>query len=256
MPTVEKNLQKVSNRRGRNRHLGGRHGHTGPIENSRINQSRWYDPSVGRWLSEDPIGFAAGDANLNRYCGNEPTKATDPTGLADELFSQQLHASNTSNGEQLVYTPEGGTRAYNHEPPPPPLPTVTVPTPFVIPREDDDEAGEEHADSNGNEDGCEMTEATKPSYDWPEFDYDLLGIGGTLASNHWHRTVSANGTDTTQEGWGVAELNPDGTVTERMPPEWRKNYPPDIVDQIEEGESHIEGPGWPDVDRNGELDVP
>ncbi len=28
------------------------------------NLHRWYDPVTGRWASEDPIGFAAGDANL------------------------------------------------------------------------------------------------------------------------------------------------------------------------------------------------
>jgi hypothetical protein len=32
-------------------------------------------------MSEDPIGFAAGDANLGRYVGNEPTKYVDPSGL-------------------------------------------------------------------------------------------------------------------------------------------------------------------------------
>lgn len=30
------------------------------------NLNRWYDASVGRWLSEAPIGFAAGDENLYR----------------------------------------------------------------------------------------------------------------------------------------------------------------------------------------------
>lgn len=42
---------------------------------------RWYDAQIGRWLSEDPIGFGAGDANINRYVGNSPTNGTDPTGL-------------------------------------------------------------------------------------------------------------------------------------------------------------------------------
>ena len=37
---------------------------------------------MGRWLSQDPIGFAAGDANLYRYVGNGATNAVDPTGLA------------------------------------------------------------------------------------------------------------------------------------------------------------------------------
>ena len=44
------------------------------------NLNRWYDPVIGRWLSEDPIGFEGGDANLHRYCGNGPVHATDPTG--------------------------------------------------------------------------------------------------------------------------------------------------------------------------------
>ncbi len=40
-----------------------------------------YDPTIGRWISEDPIGFAGGDPNLYRYVGNSPTNATDPSGL-------------------------------------------------------------------------------------------------------------------------------------------------------------------------------
>jgi len=46
------------------------------------NLNRWYDARVGRWLSEDPLGFAAGDANLSRYVGNEPNGEVDPYGLA------------------------------------------------------------------------------------------------------------------------------------------------------------------------------
>jgi len=45
------------------------------------NRARFYDPAVGRFVSEDPIGFDAGDANLYRYVGNEPTSSTDPSGL-------------------------------------------------------------------------------------------------------------------------------------------------------------------------------
>ena len=47
------------------------------------NLNRWYDPNLGKWISQDPIGFAAGDANLYRYVGNGPTNATDPSGLED-----------------------------------------------------------------------------------------------------------------------------------------------------------------------------
>jgi RHS repeat-associated protein len=45
------------------------------------NLNRWYDARVGRWLSEDPIGFNAGDANLYRYVGNGPVNGVDPSGL-------------------------------------------------------------------------------------------------------------------------------------------------------------------------------
>ncbi len=43
-------------------------------------RARYYDPRTGRFISEDPIGFAAGDTNLSRYVGNSPTNLTDPTG--------------------------------------------------------------------------------------------------------------------------------------------------------------------------------
>ena len=45
------------------------------------NLNRWYDFRVGRWLSEDPIGFNGGDGNLYRYVGNVATRAQDFLGL-------------------------------------------------------------------------------------------------------------------------------------------------------------------------------
>ena len=43
------------------------------------NRARWFDPATGRWLSNDPMGFAAGDVNLQRYVGNGAPNATDPS---------------------------------------------------------------------------------------------------------------------------------------------------------------------------------
>jgi RHS repeat-associated protein len=43
-------------------------------------RARYYDPKVGRFISEDPLGFGAGDTNLYRYVNNSPTNFTDPTG--------------------------------------------------------------------------------------------------------------------------------------------------------------------------------
>ncbi len=45
------------------------------------NRARYYDPTTGRWTSEDPLGLAAGDDNLYRYVNNDPTNASDPSGL-------------------------------------------------------------------------------------------------------------------------------------------------------------------------------
>jgi RHS repeat-associated protein len=45
---------------------------------------RYYDPFNGKFIQEDKIGFAGGDANLNRYVRNNSINYTDPTGY-DEL---------------------------------------------------------------------------------------------------------------------------------------------------------------------------
>ena len=46
--------------------------------------NRVENPGTGRWTSQDPLGFAAGDSNLDRYVNNGPTVSNDPAGLADE----------------------------------------------------------------------------------------------------------------------------------------------------------------------------
>jgi RHS repeat-associated protein len=43
-------------------------------------RARYYDPTLQRFISEDPIGFAAGDLNLYGYTNNSPTNFRDPTG--------------------------------------------------------------------------------------------------------------------------------------------------------------------------------
>jgi RHS repeat-associated protein len=44
-------------------------------------RARWYDPQMGRFISEDPIGFGGGDVNLYAYVGNNPLRYNDPLGL-------------------------------------------------------------------------------------------------------------------------------------------------------------------------------
>ena len=43
--------------------------------------ARYYNSVVGRFVSPDPKGFAAGDTSLYRYVGNCPTDRVDPTGM-------------------------------------------------------------------------------------------------------------------------------------------------------------------------------
>jgi RHS repeat-associated protein len=50
-------------------------------------RARYYAPKIGRFLSQDPIGFAAGP-NFYNYVGNRPVTLIDPLGLYsfDELL--------------------------------------------------------------------------------------------------------------------------------------------------------------------------
>jgi RHS repeat-associated protein len=67
-----------------NPNYGDRFGFTGREFDSntglQINGERWYDPITARWMSQDPLDFAAGDSNLYRYVSNTPLNATDPSG--------------------------------------------------------------------------------------------------------------------------------------------------------------------------------
>ncbi|MBK7707008.1 MAG: RHS repeat-associated core domain-containing protein [Acidobacteria bacterium] len=55
-------------------------------------RARWYDSNLGRFISEDPIGFAGGDVNLYGYVGNKPVSYSDPFGF-DEYTMMERFAS-------------------------------------------------------------------------------------------------------------------------------------------------------------------
>lgn len=48
--------------------------------------ARYYDPQVGRFISEDPIGFGGGDVNLYAYVKNNPINYIDPNGRGREVL--------------------------------------------------------------------------------------------------------------------------------------------------------------------------
>jgi len=85
------------------------------------NLNRWYDAKVGRWASEDPIGFNGKDTNVSRYVGNSPTNATDPRGLvplricvaiydAEDKGSEDWNPSVPNKGPDGVATAVGFER--------------------------------------------------------------------------------------------------------------------------------------------------
>jgi RHS repeat-associated protein len=47
-------------------------------------RARYYDPDIGRFISEDPIGFGGGDVNLYAYVKNNPVNWIDPKGLYND----------------------------------------------------------------------------------------------------------------------------------------------------------------------------
>src|SRR6185312_2421129 len=76
------------------------------------NRARYYDPSVGRFLSEDPIGFQGG-TNFYDYVSNNPVAFIDPFGLSAQdveklrtLFNATLQQM-TKDGFRTDAKPEG-----------------------------------------------------------------------------------------------------------------------------------------------------
>ncbi len=53
-------------------------------------RARAYNPTLGRFMSEDPKGFDAGDYNLFRYVHNDPLDRVDPMGLGDESVNAKM----------------------------------------------------------------------------------------------------------------------------------------------------------------------
>lgn len=77
-------------------------------------RNRWYDPTTGRFLTQDPIGLAGG-VNLYEYAGSNPVSYSDPYGLCEPfctaldaaLLAADINDANTnglnwSNGTGIV----------------------------------------------------------------------------------------------------------------------------------------------------------
>ncbi len=63
------------------------------------NRARYYDPAVGRFISEDPARLSAG-MNLYAYAGNDPMNGRDPSGLCG------------TSGDPETWNPKSYTESY------------------------------------------------------------------------------------------------------------------------------------------------
>lgn len=66
-------------------------------------KARYYDPNVGRFISEDPIGFAGGDVNVSAYVQNNPIMLIDPNGK--DAVSATLGGISAAAGLVALYPP-------------------------------------------------------------------------------------------------------------------------------------------------------
>jgi RHS repeat-associated protein len=61
----------------------------GPEADVYYMRARWYEPTSGRFLSEDPIGLYGG-INSYVYAGDDPINASDPTGMQCLVDQQEM----------------------------------------------------------------------------------------------------------------------------------------------------------------------
>jgi RHS repeat-associated protein len=96
-------------------------------------RARYYDSGVGRFISEDPIGFGAGDANLYRYVGNSPVNAIDPSGLQEDSPIQRVFGGLLQGLYNFLTRPSSPPIAPPTTPPLVPPPVSPSPSPSTTP---------------------------------------------------------------------------------------------------------------------------
>lgn len=70
-----------------------------------FNRGRYYDPELGIFINEDPIGFSGGTPNLYGYVENNPINAIDPFGTTSNELVALLNIAQprSSNPEETIY---------------------------------------------------------------------------------------------------------------------------------------------------------
>jgi RHS repeat-associated protein len=71
-------------------HQGGRYERYSDAAGMYLFRNRDYSPTLGRWLEQDPAGYAGSGPNLYQALGSAPTVYVDPSGLWCSLNAQAL----------------------------------------------------------------------------------------------------------------------------------------------------------------------
>jgi RHS repeat-associated protein len=105
-----------------------------------FNRARYYDPQVGRFLSEDPIRFRGG-ANFYAYTRNNPVVLIDPLGYQGcnaEQWAQSPHACAGPQDPDAPYQGQDGlwynVPEWRQPDPTPPLPSSAPAIPTTPPQ--------------------------------------------------------------------------------------------------------------------------
>ncbi|MBF6560627.1 MAG: RHS repeat-associated core domain-containing protein [Candidatus Binataceae bacterium] len=89
-----------------------------------FNRARYYNPTYQRFVSQDPIGFAGGDANMFVYATNSPLNFRDPRGTqvypGPRIQQIQNDLENAPPGSAFTPYPPGEPAMSCAPPPPPP----------------------------------------------------------------------------------------------------------------------------------------
>ena len=89
----------------RQQYTGRENDHPGSGQGLYYYRARYYAPGLGRFISEDPIGWLSGQANNYAYAGGDPIDFRDPTGLD---FWDSFENFSAGLGDSLTF---GLTRA-------------------------------------------------------------------------------------------------------------------------------------------------
>ncbi|MCC7084051.1 MAG: RHS repeat-associated core domain-containing protein [Pirellulales bacterium] len=115
-------------------------------------RARYYHPTLGRFVGRDPIGYAAGDANLYKYVADGPIHGVDPSGLCQPIGTDKdgnpiLRGCGTDASKCFVYNLKTGLKTYIECPnqthaddlipaktPPVVYPVIPDPRPIPLPK--------------------------------------------------------------------------------------------------------------------------